>query len=78
VLTPEAGGVSVVAATIGRINEDIAQAQARRIEIEAVLRAAAEMKQRQRGLETLPQVMADGERRKIGPRIARRGTTCQP
>jgi capsular exopolysaccharide synthesis family protein len=60
VLTPEAGGVSVLATTIAKINDDIAQAQARRIELEAVLATAADMRKRQQPLETLPQVMADG------------------
>ncbi len=59
VLTPEAGGVSVLATTIAHINDDVAKAQARRIELDAVLSAAAEMRKRDPGLGALPQVMGD-------------------
>jgi len=59
VLTPEAGGVSVLATTIAKLNADIAQAQARRIELEATLSSAAEMRQRRQPLDALPQVIGD-------------------
>lgn len=74
VLTPETGGVSVLGATITRINGDIAQAQARRIELEAVLAAAADMKARQQPLDALPQVMGDGVMATIGGQLAERSS----
>ena len=60
VLTPETGGVSVLSTTIARINDDIALAQAHRIEFEAVLASAREMKRRGQPLDALPQVITDG------------------
>jgi len=72
VLTPEAGGVSVLATTIAHINDDIAETQARRIELEAVLGAAAEMRRREQGLDALPQVMGDALVTGINGQLAER------
>ncbi|HSB60412.1 MAG TPA: polysaccharide biosynthesis tyrosine autokinase, partial [Vicinamibacteria bacterium] len=53
------GSVSAVASSIGKLNDDHVQAQARRIALEAELREVAEMRRRGQSLETLPQVAAD-------------------
>jgi capsular exopolysaccharide synthesis family protein len=72
VLAPEAGGGSVLATTIAHINDDIAKAQARRIELESVLHAAAEMRKSEQGLDALPQVMGDTVVTGMGGQLAER------
>jgi succinoglycan biosynthesis transport protein ExoP len=72
VLIPEAGAVSALTATITKLNNDIAQAQARRIELDAVLAAAHEMRQRQQPLDALPQVIADGVVVSVNSKLAER------
>jgi capsular exopolysaccharide synthesis family protein len=72
VLIPEAGGVSPLTATITKLNSDIAQAQARRIELEAVLTAADEMRQRRQPLDALPQVIGDGVVVSVNSQLAER------
>jgi polysaccharide biosynthesis transport protein len=53
------GSMSAVSTSIAKLNEDFVQAQARRIEIEAALKQADEMKARGEPLDSLPQVAAD-------------------
>jgi succinoglycan biosynthesis transport protein ExoP len=59
VLTPEQGGQSSFTTTLNNLNQDLVDAQTRRIELEAVLNQAAQLKPQPDGLETLPQVVAD-------------------
>jgi capsular exopolysaccharide synthesis family protein len=54
------GSVSAVTTSIGRLNEDFVQAQARRITIEAAIKQAREMLARGEDLDALPQVATDG------------------
>ncbi len=53
------GSVSAVSTSIAKLNEDYVQAQARRIEIEAALKQAREMREHGEGLGALPQVASD-------------------
>jgi capsular exopolysaccharide synthesis family protein len=53
------GSVSAVSTSIAKLNEDFVQAQARRIEIEAAIKQAAEMQARGEELDSLPQVAGD-------------------
>jgi succinoglycan biosynthesis transport protein ExoP len=53
------GSVSAVSTSIAKLNEDYVQAQARRIEIEAALKQAREMRERGESLDSLPQVASD-------------------
>ena len=53
------GSASAVSTTIGKLNEDFVQAQARRIVIEAALKQAAEMQKAGGELDSLPQVASD-------------------
>jgi succinoglycan biosynthesis transport protein ExoP len=57
-LVPD-GGVSAVASSISKLNEDHVQAQARRIALEAELQEIADMRRRGRNLDNLPRVAAD-------------------
>jgi capsular exopolysaccharide synthesis family protein len=54
------GSVSAVSTSIAKLNEDYVRAQGRRIEIEAALKQAREMRERGDELDSLPQVAADG------------------
>ncbi len=53
------GSVSAVSTSIAKLNEDYVRAQARRIEIEAALKQAREMRARGEDLASLPQVASD-------------------
>jgi uncharacterized protein involved in exopolysaccharide biosynthesis len=53
------GSVSAVSTSIAKLNEDYVKAQARRIEIEAALKQAREMKANGEDLDVLPQVAGD-------------------
>jgi succinoglycan biosynthesis transport protein ExoP len=53
------GSVSAVASSIGKLNEDQVQAQARRIALEVELQEIADMRKRGRSLVNLPRVAAD-------------------
>lgn len=53
------GSVSAVSTSIAKLNEDYVQAQARRIEIEAALKQAREMRDRGESLDAIPQVASD-------------------
>lgn len=53
------GSVSAVSTSIAKLNEDFVQAQARRIEIEAALKQAGEMRERSEAIDSLPQVASD-------------------
>lgn len=53
------GSVSAVAASIGKLNDDHVQAQARRITLEAEIQEITDMRKRGRSLENLPRVAAD-------------------
>ena len=53
------GSVSAVSSSIAKLNEDYVRAQARRIEIEAALKQAREMRERGEDLASLPQVASD-------------------
>jgi succinoglycan biosynthesis transport protein ExoP len=53
------GSVSAVSTSIAKLNEDFVRAQARRIEIEAALKQAREMRERGEDLDSLPQVASD-------------------
>jgi len=53
------GSVSAVSTSIGKLNDDYVQAQARRIVIEAALKQVDEMQKRGEPLDALPQVAAD-------------------
>jgi capsular exopolysaccharide synthesis family protein len=53
------GSVSAVASSIGKLNEDYVQAQARRIDREAELQEFADMRKRGRSLDNLPRVAGD-------------------
>jgi len=53
------GSVSAVSTSIAKLNEDFVQAQARRIEIEAALKQAQEMRAGGDALDSLPQVAVD-------------------
>ncbi len=61
------GSVSAVSTSIAKLNEDYVQAQARRIEIEAALKQAGEMKESGRG----PRRPAPGRLRRGGVRLQR-------
>ena len=53
------GSVSAVTTSITKLHEDLIQAQARRIALEAALKQVAEMKGRQEELDAVPQVATD-------------------
>ncbi|HEX9187275.1 MAG TPA: polysaccharide biosynthesis tyrosine autokinase [Vicinamibacteria bacterium] len=53
------GSVSAVSTSIAKLNEDFVLAQARRIEIEAAIKQAGEMRARGEELDSLPQVAGD-------------------
>jgi succinoglycan biosynthesis transport protein ExoP len=53
------GSVSAVSTSITKLNDDFVKAQARRIEIEAALKQAREMKGGGEALDALPQVASD-------------------
>ena len=55
------GSVSAVTTSITKLNEDHIQAQARRIALEAELQEIADMRRRDRSLDSVPQVAADGQ-----------------
>jgi succinoglycan biosynthesis transport protein ExoP len=53
------GSVSAVSTSITKLNDDLVQAQARRIAIEAALKQAGEMRRGNQPLDALPQVASD-------------------
>ena len=53
------GSVSAVSTSIGKLNDDFVQAQARRITLETALKQAAEMKTTGQDLDALPQIAGD-------------------
>ena len=53
------GSVSAVTTAITKLNEDYIKAQSRRIELDAQLKYAEELRQKGRPLDTLPQVSGD-------------------
>jgi polysaccharide biosynthesis transport protein len=53
------GSVSAVASSIGKLNDDHVQTQARRIALEAELQEFSDMRRRGRSLENLPRVAGD-------------------
>jgi succinoglycan biosynthesis transport protein ExoP len=55
------GSVSAVTTSITKLNEDHIQAQARRITLEAELQEIADMRRRDRSLDSVPQVAADSQ-----------------
>ncbi len=55
------GSVSAVTTSITKLNEDHIQAQARRIALEAELQEIADMRRRDRSLDSVPQVAADSQ-----------------
>lgn len=55
------GSVSAVTTSITKLNEDHVQAQARRIALEAELQEIADMRRRDRSLDSVPQVAADAQ-----------------
>jgi capsular exopolysaccharide synthesis family protein len=55
------GSVSAVTTSITKLNEDHIQAQARRITLEAELQEIADMRRRDRSLDSVPQVAVDGQ-----------------
>ncbi len=55
------GSVSAVTTSITKLNEDHIQAQARRIALEAELQEIADMRRRDKSLDSVPQVAADAQ-----------------
>jgi polysaccharide biosynthesis transport protein len=55
------GSVSAVTTSITKLNEDHIQAQARRIQLEAELQEIADMRRRDRSLDSVPQVATDAQ-----------------
>jgi polysaccharide biosynthesis transport protein len=55
------GSVSAVTTSITKLNEDHIQAQARRIALEAELQEIADMRRRDRSLDSVPQVATDAQ-----------------
>jgi len=65
------GSVSAVSTSIAKLNEDFVQAQARRIEIEAALKQAREMRDTGEDLDSLPQVASDSAVADFNAQLAR-------
>jgi succinoglycan biosynthesis transport protein ExoP len=70
VLIPEEGGQSSFTATVNKLNQDLVQAQTRRIELEAVINQANQLRGQPEGLESLPQVVADPLSGSLGSQLA--------